>query len=262
MSQLQVELVPFHGDNIEAIRDINGMPYVGVKRICENLGVDFSGQLSKLKATTWACVESFPMHDSSGREQLMTVIPVVRVPMWMATIRPSKVAPEIREKIGRYQIEAADVLARFFTPQAMPQEPDDDPYLTKARLLVETLERSKETRRLAIAANKTSEEATRMASEAKAIAEAAMVSVTADVEFITLAGFGKLHKLGLDTPKLSALGRKLTSYCKLMNVQVRQVKSMTFGSVGAYPISVLESRVGTHSRRDGSTELVPERAAV
>ena len=53
----EIEKVWFHGAEIEAIKNLDGKPYVVIRRICENLGVDFSGQLAKLKSAKWSGVE-------------------------------------------------------------------------------------------------------------------------------------------------------------------------------------------------------------
>jgi hypothetical protein len=116
--------VPFHGDNISAI-SVNGNPYVAVRRICENLGLDPAGQLRNLRTTHahWSTIDIMSTVAEDGKTREIVVIPVDRLPMWLAQIKPSKVAHDLRDKIIRYQCEAADVLSRHFTPTVAPAAP-------------------------------------------------------------------------------------------------------------------------------------------
>lgn len=115
MSQASIELVPFYFDQIEAIRDGEGRGFAVVKRICENIGVDFSRQLRNLKTTHahWSTMDIMTTVGEDGKPHEVAVIPIDKIPMWLVQIKPTKVAPEIREKLRLYQIEAADVLARW-----------------------------------------------------------------------------------------------------------------------------------------------------
>jgi hypothetical protein len=111
-----IELIRFHDDQIAGIKGQNGKPYVVVKRICENLGVAFACQLRNLTTTHahWAGVTIMMTPDERGSLQEHTVMPIDRVPMWLTQIKLSKIAPERREKLKLYQIEAADVLANHY----------------------------------------------------------------------------------------------------------------------------------------------------
>ncbi|WP_422929059.1 phage antirepressor N-terminal domain-containing protein [Singulisphaera sp. PoT] len=109
----KLELVPFYGDSIEAIRDGNGDAFVVIKRICENLGVTFAPQFVKLKNLHWAGVSIIEIPDSRGSLQETCVLPLNSLPMWLANIYESKVAEHIRPKLRRYQLEARDALARW-----------------------------------------------------------------------------------------------------------------------------------------------------
>jgi P22_AR N-terminal domain len=73
-----IEPVPFDDDDqLEAIRGDGEKQYVVPKRICENLGVDWAGQYTKLKDDPTACVEIISTHDTSGRQQETCVIPII-----------------------------------------------------------------------------------------------------------------------------------------------------------------------------------------
>lgn len=106
--------VPFHGDTLEAVQDENGKVWVSLKRGCENLGLSIQGQLSKLKGKPWAVVKENFTTGPDGKTYSMAMIDLDCLPMWLATIDPRKVKEQIREKLARYQREAAKVLADHF----------------------------------------------------------------------------------------------------------------------------------------------------
>lgn len=103
--------VAFHGDAIEATADGQ---WAIVKRLCENLGVDIEGQRKKLKGEAWAVTEMISATGPDGKNYETFCIHRKSLAMWLVTIKPSKVRPEIREKLIAYQREAADVLAAHF----------------------------------------------------------------------------------------------------------------------------------------------------
>jgi len=110
----RLETIEFHGDQLQAIRTPEGKVLVSVRRICESLGIAAQSQLTKLRGASWACVTIIVTHDDSGRSQELSLIELNSLPMWLATINPGKVAPEIREKLRQYQAECRDALARHF----------------------------------------------------------------------------------------------------------------------------------------------------
>ena len=112
----EIERVSFYGEHIEGVRCENGEVRIGIKLICENLGVAFSGQIRNLTTTHahWSGVNMMLIPDERGRPQEHATIPLDSVPMWLANIKLNKVAEEIRPKLSRYQVEAKIVLARHF----------------------------------------------------------------------------------------------------------------------------------------------------
>lgn len=121
----EIECVQFHEDTIEAIRNSDGKAYVVIRRICENLGVDFAGQLRNLKTYHWACVDEMSMQ-IEGQGRSVAILPLDQLPMWMVKINVEKIAKELRPKLKLYQIEARDVLAAHFAPQhAVPESMDE-----------------------------------------------------------------------------------------------------------------------------------------
>ncbi|MDC0749955.1 phage antirepressor N-terminal domain-containing protein [Polyangium mundeleinium] len=120
----KVELVKVNvcDAELEAGKDEAGTVWVSVRRVCEVLGVAEQRQLSKMKNKPWACV-TMMVTQTSGDDQRrkVSVIPLKAFPMWLATINVTKVKPELRPTLERFQQEAADVLSAHFLGTLMPQ---------------------------------------------------------------------------------------------------------------------------------------------
>lgn len=110
---LKIVEVPFYGDVIEAIKNERGV-WVSLKRMCENVDVDYSGQAAKLKNKPWAVMEMISMTGSDGKTYRMLMLHIDSVPMWLATIDTFRVRADIRPKLVAYQKECARVLRDYF----------------------------------------------------------------------------------------------------------------------------------------------------
>ncbi len=107
--------VPFNSDIIFYAVEESGEPFVPMRPICENIGLDWKVQHRKLMAneTRW-CVVMMTTHDASGRLQEMVCLPQRRLFGWLMSIHPSKVKPELRDKLTAYQQECDEVLFHHF----------------------------------------------------------------------------------------------------------------------------------------------------
>jgi hypothetical protein len=112
----------FHGDQLDVI-DQDGQLFVGLKPMCSALDVSTDAQRVKLRGKPWSCTAMIAVHDASGRKQEMFCLHIDSVPMWLATIEPSKVAPHVRAKLLRYQLECARVLRDHFIPSRASAPP-------------------------------------------------------------------------------------------------------------------------------------------
>ena len=86
--------------------------------------LNWAGQQQKLAAarTRFACM-GIHTHDSSGRVQEMTCIPLRRYPKWLATINPVKVPdPAVRQRVELYQDASAEALYQFWATGAATLE--------------------------------------------------------------------------------------------------------------------------------------------
>lgn len=105
--------VTFHGDTIFCI-DYQNQPYTPMRPIVENMGLDWQSQATKFRANKerWGVV--IIATPSKGGEQQSTCMPVRKLPAWLNSINPKKVAPELRAKIELYQAESDDALWNYW----------------------------------------------------------------------------------------------------------------------------------------------------
>ncbi|WP_020467612.1 phage antirepressor N-terminal domain-containing protein [Singulisphaera acidiphila] len=112
--QIQLAQAPFYGDIVDGTVAHDGTVYVSPKRICESIGLAWTTQFRKLGNARWSRMIMMIIRDSEGRSQQTAMIPLKAVPMWLAGINPSKVKPELRDKLERYQDEVVEVLSAWF----------------------------------------------------------------------------------------------------------------------------------------------------
>jgi hypothetical protein len=116
MSSSELRIVNFDGDKIVTF-EYEGTRYVAMRRIVENLSLDWAGQHHKLVAQSKKfCVENISTRDTLGREQQMLSVPVGKFPLWLASLNPNKIRNEdVRAKVERYQAESAIALYDYWT---------------------------------------------------------------------------------------------------------------------------------------------------
>lgn len=108
-----IEKFDFHGDELEVARTEDGRVSVSIRRVCAALGLDVGSQLAKLKTKGWACVVLITTQ-VGGQARELACLDLDSLPMWLATIEPSRVSEGTRAKLTAYQCEAARVLADHF----------------------------------------------------------------------------------------------------------------------------------------------------
>lgn len=112
-SDSSFEIVPFHGDMLQATKDERGV-WVPLRPMCDALSIATQRQLSKVKSKAWATITMKVTIGEDGRARAMACLHLDSLPMWLATIETTKVRPEARAKLTQYQVEAARVLASHF----------------------------------------------------------------------------------------------------------------------------------------------------
>ncbi|MBG0828494.1 hypothetical protein HS041_12020 [Planomonospora sp. ID67723] len=113
--------IPFHGREILAVEE-NGKPRIILKPAVEHIGLDYSWQLQKLKAKSWATVGETPTVGADGKVRGMASVDVRTFLMLLATIDERRVGEEARPVLVAYQREVADLIERHFT-KAREAEP-------------------------------------------------------------------------------------------------------------------------------------------
>ncbi|SET28125.1 phage antirepressor N-terminal domain-containing protein [Thorsellia anophelis] len=105
--------VPFHGADLFVVEH-NGEPFVPMKPVVEGMGLTWQSQNEKLKRRFTKGVTEIVI-PSKGGDQMMTCLALRKLAGWLATISPSKVKPEIRDKVIQYQEQCDDVLYEYWT---------------------------------------------------------------------------------------------------------------------------------------------------
>ena len=123
--------VSFHGDTLYLIEH-NHEPYTPARPICDALGLSWSTQVKKLKASRWRSV--LIDTPSEGGMQKTLCLPLRKLPGWLMSISPAKVKPEVRQKLERYQDECDDVLWRYWNGEVVKKAQPKPPALPRPGL--------------------------------------------------------------------------------------------------------------------------------
>lgn len=113
--------VPFHGDTVVLVGQDNEA-YVAMKPIATNMGLSWQGQHEKLAERFASVIKEIVTTGGDGKQYAMICMPLKKLPAWLYSISPNKVAPELRDKIIRYQEECDDALWNYWT-QGVAERP-------------------------------------------------------------------------------------------------------------------------------------------
>ncbi len=119
-SGLQQRVVAFYGDELIGVQSEDGSIYAPFSRLCENLGLQRDGRAQRIRrhAILSDVVVSIEILTAGGPQQVQC-LHVDALPLWLSSIQASRVKEELREKLIRYQKEAATVLWQAFRPQIL-----------------------------------------------------------------------------------------------------------------------------------------------
>ncbi|MFD7109090.1 phage antirepressor N-terminal domain-containing protein [Streptomyces microflavus] len=95
---------------------IDGVPHIVLKPAVEELGLDYSTQLAKLRTRSWASVGQSPMQ-MPGDDQVrnLIVVPIRTFLMLLATINENRVKASARPTLVAFQNETADAIEAYWT---------------------------------------------------------------------------------------------------------------------------------------------------
>lgn len=108
---------------------------VPIRPFCDSLGLATQAQLAKFKGKMWTCVVMIAMQlPNDDRTRQVACLPLRALPLWLATINPSKVRPAVRPMLEAFQMEAADVLYQHFAARMTGQAADPAAVATSAEV--------------------------------------------------------------------------------------------------------------------------------
>lgn len=103
----------------------NNKPYVAMKPICENIGLNWDGQRQRIqrnhvlsKGTVMITAPS-----KSGNQEY-SCLPIGYLNGWLFGIDVNRVKPEIKPTLIKYQLECFDVLYNHFMPKVAEAHPN------------------------------------------------------------------------------------------------------------------------------------------
>lgn len=125
MSITKLETIQFHNQQI-SILNYNNKPYVAIKPICENIGLDWEAQRQRIKRNEILNSTAFMIKvvAKDGKNRDVLCLPLGYLNGWLAGIELSRVNPEIKPILKQYQLECFDVLYSHFMPKVAQQYPN------------------------------------------------------------------------------------------------------------------------------------------
>jgi len=135
--------VDFYGDLL-TVALANETPYIAIKPITDFLGLDWASQRQRVQRDEVMKEESrlITTVGADGRQREMFCLPLEYLPGYLFGINASRVKPELKEKVIRYQRECFRILWQAFqsraaTPDIIPQLISDQ---AETRTRVDTIE--------------------------------------------------------------------------------------------------------------------------
>jgi len=123
---IEQKTVLFYEDELLAVRGEDNSVYVSLRHLCDALNLDFAGQSQRVQRSTILLQgqRNGEIQTSKGRRQFV-LLRVDLVPLWLAGISTRSVREdEIRERLERYQGEAAKVLWEAFQTGRLTMQED------------------------------------------------------------------------------------------------------------------------------------------
>ena len=130
MNDMIVKNVDVMGDSIMAAKDNRNVIWVGVRYVCDSLGMtegQMKRQIKNIKNDMLFQEEGgsnqIPLPTNSGEQEVFCIRNDF-IPIWLAKIniteKTRKERPDFAKKLLEYQLKAKDILAEAFTPKQMP----------------------------------------------------------------------------------------------------------------------------------------------
>ena len=128
LEPLEQEAIPFHGEQIVAVRLPDGRICVVLRWVCGSLALDPQGQVRRIERTASTASELVRVRvETRGGKQVMPAVTLRGFSPWVLGINPNEVRSDnpvederIRALIVAYQEEAKDVLYEHFVARQRP----------------------------------------------------------------------------------------------------------------------------------------------
>lgn len=120
-------IVPFYGDELVAVQQLDGTILVLFARLCDNLGLNRRPQVLRTQRHAVLSKGLITLTvQTDGGPQEAQCLKLSLLPLWLSGLQASRVKQALQDKLVRYQHEAADVLWQAFKPQLQVEEPGQE----------------------------------------------------------------------------------------------------------------------------------------
>lgn len=122
---MKIQSIQFHDQTIQVLQH-DGKPYVAMRSIVENIGLDWSSQRKRIfrNEILKESVVIMTTENKTNFEREVICLPLGYLNGWLLGIDISKVKIEIREVLKLYQLECYDVLYNHFLPEVAAVHPN------------------------------------------------------------------------------------------------------------------------------------------
>lgn len=112
MMSNDIKQINFYGQVIETFEQ-DGEKWVGVKSVCDGIGIDRKTQQRKIESDPKYRVGHMTL-PSKGGIQRSVAIPVTQLDAWLSSINANKVREDLRDDLLKYQKECMDALHSYW----------------------------------------------------------------------------------------------------------------------------------------------------
>ena len=122
---MNITSVKFHDQEIPVLSH-EGKPYVAMKPICENIGLDWDAQRKRIRRNKIlnASAVMMTVEQKVGMKREFLCLSLGMLNGWLAGIDTNRVKPEIQPTLELYQMECYDVLYNHFLPEVAAVHPN------------------------------------------------------------------------------------------------------------------------------------------
>ena len=115
MNNTNIQTINFNNQKLLTVEK-DGIKYVAVKPICENLGLAWAAQFVKIKENQIlnGSVSIIEIVTEDGKNREMVCLPIDIINGWLFTINPNRVSEEIKPLVIYYQKECYRALFEFW----------------------------------------------------------------------------------------------------------------------------------------------------